>query len=154
MYKSVITSGRFTGRLTGPISFSPLAALFSGCEDFQSRRVDFGLDPSLSVTVCWIDGLVSGERVTEDILRPLTQSTRSGEAAADITMIEQILRGSVYRFAVKVRTELGEAVDDLTHGCCLLLFDRAHSALSFEVRSEAVRAIAQPTLEKIGRAHV
>lgn len=148
MYKTQITPGRSGGRLTGPVAFAPLAALFAECADFQSRRVDFGLDPALTVTACWIDGLVSGERVTEDILRPLTQSTRSGEAVADLGMIEQILRGSVYRCAVKARTELGDAVEDLTHGCCLLLFDRAEAALSFEVRGEAARAIGQPTLEK------
>lgn len=148
MYKNTVVPGPSCGRLSGPVSLSALTALFVGCADFESRRVAFGLDPSLTVTACWLDGLVSGARVTEDIIRPLTQAARSGEAAADPGMIEQILRGSVYRCAVRARTQLGETAEDLTHGCCVLLFDRAQAALSFEVRGEAARAIGQPTLEK------
>ena len=148
MYKNAVSTGRSGARLSGPVTLSALSALFGNCADFESRRVDFGLDPLLSVTACWIDGLVSGERVTEDILRPLTQAGRSGEAAADFGMMEQILRGSVYRCSVRARAQLGETVEDLTHGCCVLLFEQAQAALSFEVRGEASRAIGQPTLEK------
>lgn len=132
----------------GIVSPSALAACFAGCDDYQTRRVAFGLGPSACVTVCWIDGLVSGERVSEDILRPLTEAGRSGGENGDAAVIAQILRGAVYRYAVSVRTALAEAVDDLTQGCCVLLFEEVGAALSFEVRGEAVRAIAQPTLEK------
>lgn len=130
------------------VSFPALAALFTGCADFNSRRLSFGLDGKLILTACWIDGLVSGTAVTDDILRPLTQASRSGSAAEDLAAIEQILRGSVYRCAVQARTRLGDVVDDLTHGCCVLFFERAAAALSFEVRTERTRAIGQPTLEK------
>lgn len=130
------------------ISSSALIALFAGCDDFQSRRIDFGLERTLGVTVCWIDGLVSGERVSEDILRPLTEASRSGSGEDDRAVIAQILRGAVYRCAVTVRNTLAETTDDLTHGCCVLLFDEAGAALSFEVRGACTRAVAQPTLEK------
>ena len=148
MYSLSDFASQNTSEYRSLLSYKNLAGLFLGCGDFQSRRVDFGLEPNLSVTACWIDGLVSGEQVTEEILRPLTQASRSGDPASDRAMMEQILRGSVYRYAVKARTHLSEAVDDLTHGCCVLLFDDAGAALSFEIRSECVRAIAQPSLEK------
>lgn len=130
------------------VSFPALAALFTGCADFTSRRLSFGLDGKLILTACWIDGLVSGTAVTDDILRPLTQASRSGSAAEDLAAIEQILRGSVYRCAVRARTRLGDVADDLTHGCCVLFFEHTAAALSFEVRTERTRAIGQPTLEK------
>ena len=148
MYKKDSFKPRAAGAESQLVSLSGLSELFVGCDDFQTRRVDFGLEPSLSVTACWIDGLVSGERITEDILRPLTQASRSGDAAGDRAMIEQILRGSVYRYNVRACTNLGETADDLTHGSCVLLFEQADAALSFEVRCENTRAIAQPTLEK------
>lgn len=148
MYKTLSFDTKLAPEYHGMVSLPKLSALFAGCGDFQMRRVAFGLEPALVVTACWIDGLVSGERVTEDILRPLTQASRSGEAGSDPAMIEQILRGAVYRYAVQARTTLGEAADDLTHGCCVLLFDHAATALSFEVRCENTRGIAQPTLEK------
>ena len=129
------------------ITFPALSARFAGCSDFECRRINVGLENNVSVVVCWIDGLVSGTGVAEEILRPLTQANRNGSLSTDLATMEQILRGSVYRYSVKARTQLQDAVNDLTHGCCLLFFDNAE-ALSFEVRSEQSRSISQPTLEK------
>ena len=36
------------------------------------------MSPREGVSVCWLDGLVSGERVSRDVLRPLTDG--AGEA--------------------------------------------------------------------------
>ena len=63
-------------------------------------------------------------------------------------MIEQILRGSVYRYAVKARSKLQDVIEDLTHGSCALLFEESNAALCFEVRTDKTRSIAEPTLEK------
>ena len=148
MYKTIPSEPKAAAPYPGLVSPAALAACFAGCDDFQTRRIAFGLARTESVTVCWIDGLVSGEHVSEDILRPLTEAARSGTADSDRAVIAQILRGAVYRCAVTPRTALADAADDLTHGCCVLLFEQAGAALSFEVRGEAARAIAQPTLEK------
>ena len=148
MYKTLSFSTKTDLEYQGIVSLQNLTALFAGCDDFQMRHVDFGLESLQRVTVCWLDGLISGERVSEEILRPLTQASRSGGAVGDPAVIEQILRGAVYHCAVQARTTLTDTVDDLTHGCCVLLFEQAGAALSFEVRSENTRAIAQPTLEK------
>ena len=148
MYKSIPFDTKTAAKYQGIVSPAALSACFQDCDDFQSRRIAFGLERAAGLTVCWIDGLVSGERVSEDILRPLTEASRSGGGDGDLAVIAQILRGSVYRCAVTVRTALADAADDLTHGCCVLLFDEAEAALSFEVRGEGQRAIAQPTLEK------
>ncbi len=148
MDKSLPFDAKPSAGYQGIVSPSSLCACFAGCDDFQTRRVAFGLERSSELTVCWIDGLVSGARVSEDILRPLTEAARSGNELEDRAAIAQILRGAVYRCTVTVRTSLAEATDDLTHGCCILLFEEAGAALSFEVRGEAARSIAQPTLEK------
>ena len=148
MYESMPTKSGAAAAYPGPVSFPALAACFAGCADFQTRRIAFGLERAAGVTVCWLDGLVSGERVSEDILRPLTEASRSESGEGGLPVIAQILRGAVYRCTVTVRTALADAADDLTHGCCVLLFDEGGAALSFEARGEAVRGIAQPTLEK------
>ena len=148
MYKTLSIPTKTETEYQGIVSLANLSALFAGCDDFQTRRVDFGLDPSLRVTACWLDGLVSSESVSEDILRPLTQAARGDRADGEHSMMEQILRGAVYRCAVQARSTLTETVDDLAHGCCVLLFPQAGAALSFEVRCKNTRAIAQPTLEK------
>ncbi len=148
MYNTTPSNPGASAEHPGPLSPASLAACFVGCDDFQTRRIAFGLESAAGLTVCWIDGLVSGERVSEDILRPLTEASRSEPGAGDLSVIARILRGAVYRCAVTVRTSLADAADDLTHGCCVLLFEDTGAALSFEARGEGVRAIAQPTLEK------
>ena len=148
MYKNFSSESRSAAGYSDVVSPASLMARFAGCDDFQTRRVSFGLEGAAGLTLCWIDGLVSAARVSEEILRPLTEASRSGCEGDDAAVIAQILRGAVYRCAVTLRTALADAADDLTHGCCVLLFDEAEAALSFEVRGEGNRAIAQPTLEK------
>ena len=137
-----------TSEYQGIVSFRNLQGAFRGCCDFQTRQIDFGLEKNRRITVCWIDGLVSGTAVTEEILRPLTQVSRAGEQEGSLAAIEQILRGSVYRYAVKARSKLQDVIEDLTHGSCALLFEESGAALCFEVRSDKTRAIGEPTLEK------
>lgn len=132
----------------GPISIYSLAEIFSGCGDFETRDVDFGLEGRVFVRVCWLDGLVSAGDVTEQVLRPLTESFRARGAATEADCIARILSGGVYRCAVHRRSDLDTLVNDLTHGHCAILFDASQLALSFELRSERQRAIDQPVLEK------
>ena len=137
-----------TPEFPGILNEKNLTALFSACEDFQSRRVDFGLENSVRLSLFWLDGLVSSTVVTEEILRPLTQLSRAGGAEDEAQCVAQILRGGVYRCAVCRAADLDAAASDLCHGCCVLLFPQSATALSFEVRTGQVRAVGEPTLEK------
>ena len=133
---------------SGRLTEESLAARFADCEDFQGRRIDFGLDSSVRLCLFWLDGLVSGTAVTEEVLRPLTQLSRSGGARDEAQCAAQVLRGGVYRCNLRRAEGLDGAADDLCHGCCVLLFPRSGQALSFEVRTEHLRAVSEPTLEK------
>ena len=131
-----------------PLTAASLQALFADCGDFQSRRILLGLDEEKGVTVCWLDGLVSGALVAEDILRPLTSAPRQSRADSPAEALSRVLSGAVYSHAAQLRDTLDEVVDDLGRGCCALLFDGAKQAVCFEVRGENVRAVSEPTLEK------
>ena len=131
----------------GELSAQRLTELFARCGDFTARRVDPGLAGGAPVTVCWIDGLVSGGAVAETVLRPLTEAAR-GDAPTEERLKQLVRSGSVYAASVRERTTLDEVVQDLTHGCCALLFDSLGRALCFEVRSTQTRAVSEPTLEK------
>ncbi len=133
---------------TGPISGQTLCGLFAACSDFESRKIDFGLDGRLSLLVCWLDGLVSGRSVTEDVLRPLTQAVRADGVDSEEVCMERILHGAVYRCSVHLRRDLDSLVSDLTHGHCAVLFAHSHTALTFELRSDDARTVSEPTLEK------
>ena len=131
-----------------PLTADSLQAIFSACADFESRRVSLGLDPEKAVTICWLDGLISGEMVAEDVIRPLTSAPRLDHAAGAADALARVLSGAVYSHAARLRESAAEVAEDLTRGCCALLFEGARQAVCFEVRSESVRAVSEPTLEK------
>ena len=130
------------------LSAAALETVFSSCADFQHRSISLGGEPGAAVAVCWLDGLVSGKQVAEDIIRPLTDVLRLPDARSSRQSLSLILAGAVYSSSARQRETVDEAVQDLTHGCCVLVFDSLCRAVSFEVRSETGRAVSEPTLEK------
>ena len=131
-----------------PLTADSLKQLFSDCADFECRAVCLGLDPERTVTVCWLDGMVAGDLVAEDIIRPLTSAPRQRDAASPADALARVLSGAVYSHAARLRDTLDQVAEDLNHGCCALLPEGAGQAVCFEVRSACVRAVAEPTLEK------
>lgn len=127
-------------------SSAALREAFRGCADFEYRRLRAGA-PGAGVFVCWLDGLISGADAAESVLRPLCDPRRCA-ASDENALISAILSGGVYCPSAAERQDLGELCDDLTHGRCVLVFDGVRRALSFDVRSSAVRAVGEPTLEK------
>ncbi|MBR0207260.1 MAG: spore germination protein [Oscillospiraceae bacterium] len=130
-----------------PLRSAALEAAFRRCADFESRRLRVGAEGSEEVFVCWLDGLISSFEAAEELLRPLCEPGRVG--AADAEGIFAALRGGAVSCpSIEERTELGALCEDLTHGRCVLVSDALGRALSFDVKSQAARAVAEPTLEK------
>lgn len=130
------------------LSLKSLKEIFASCADFESRTVYYGLDENFRVQICWLDGIVSGGDLGEDILRPLTQAGRAGEPVTEEECMERIISGAVYSYSVKKRDKLDDVVADLTHGHCALIFEGTSKALCFEIRSNQTRSISEPSLEK------
>ena len=107
------------------VSPEGLSRLFAGSADFSQRALPGGL------TVFWLDTLVSSAHLAEDVIRPLTLW---GDP-------ERISAGSVRR-----RESLSDLAGDLLEGCCAVL--RGGAAWSAEVKSEAVRSVDKPAVEK------
>lgn len=133
------------GPAAAPALTAPaLAALFSDCADFESRRVRVG-DTGLEASVCWLDGLVSGTSVSENVIRPLS---RLDGPCAPRACLERIGTGGVYNCVMRRRTDLSDAAGDVLRGFAVLLLDGAEAALSFETKSQDHRGIDAPTVEK------
>ena len=130
------------------IGSEKIKEIFSYCGDFVSRKINIGLDSGEQIFVCWIDGLVAGADVAENIIRPLTQQSRCRGVKDMQQYCELILHGGVYSYSVVARRDMDELLSDLGRGCCALVFDSLECALCFEVRSAFVRAVSEPTLEK------
>ena len=130
------------------LTVEALRAVFASCADFQIRQISLGLAGGRCAWVCWLDGLVKGEQVSESIIRPLTSALRADGSVPPRESLELAMAGAVYSYSARRRDTLDEAVSDLTHGCCLLLMEGLCRAVSFEVRSDSARAVSEPTLEK------
>ena len=127
----------------GTASAAGVEAQFKDCADFEKRSVTAGRW-GIPATACWLDGCVSGDQVSEDILRPLNRLScaRAGEC------IELAVAGGVYSATVRERTTDEEIVSDLTGGFAAVIFDETGSALTFEVKPGTNRSVEMPTVEK------
>lgn len=131
-----------------PISMNSLSSVFSDCCDFQTRTVWPGGNRAWSVTLCWLDGLVSGKDVSEDVLRPFTDHARFSGVECPLDCLELLIHGGVYSGTVQKRTTMDDTTADLVSGCCVFVFDTLGAAVSFEVKSEKSRGISEPSIEK------
>lgn len=131
-------------KFTEPVTSETLKNIFGGCGDLQSRDIAPGLLNSRPLCVLWIDGLTDGGGVAEELLRPLTNILRTSSSVSP----DRLMQGAVYSASAQKRTATDAVVDDILHGCCAVIFDDEHCAVTFEIRTKNQRAIQEPTLEK------
>lgn len=94
----------------------------------------------------YMEGLSSGNAISDYILRPLLRSTEtaSGKEARELVM-NRLLEAS----AVRCEKDLEKAVQDLMGGVCLLLIDTVDEILVIDTRSYVHRPISSPMTENV-----
>ena len=130
------------------VSILVLKEIFRDSADFQLRPVWPGGEHVPGVWLCWIDGLVDAEAVSEQVLRPLTEAARFRGAESDGARFRLLEHGAVFSCTAQTRQQAGETAEDLLRGNCAVVFDKLGSALCFEVKNPSVRPVGQPTVEK------
>ena len=130
------------------ISVEGLKTIFSGCEDFFLREIRLGSEKNILGFVCWIDGLVCETDVSEDVIRPLTESSRLAAASSARQAARLIEHGAVWRGTARRRETADALVSDLTAGCAALIFETLGLALTFETKSQTGRPVQEATIEK------
>ena len=133
-------------RFPGELTLQAVEKIFSDCSDFARRPALVGGVPGRRVTLCYINGMLRGERINDYILRPLAQSERlaRAEGAEAFRLLEE---GALYNLYVQRRTTLDQAAVDLTMGWCLLFFPGERDVLSFFVGTEEKRSVGEPENE-------
>lgn len=126
------------------ISLGVLQNIFSGCEDFESRRLH--TMGGAELWLCWLDGMVNTADVSELVIRPLTDGERFRGLKSPAEVLTAAERGLVYAVGGHRRTGTGELVSDLTNGSCALIVPG--SALCFQLRSPFHRSVEAPQGEK------
>ena len=140
-------AGGAAGRGNG-VSAAALREVFAGCADFTLRPVWPGGARRAGVSVCWLDGLVSGESVSRDVLRPLTDALRLDGGDDPRRWMEQLLRGAVWSCTVRRCDDMDALADQLLGGSCAVVFDALGAAVCFEAKATNTRSVGPPTVEK------
>jgi spore germination protein KA len=125
-----------------------LEQIFSDCADFTSREIYVGGKKLSGVSAFWLDGVVSGDQVSEDVLRPLTDAARLSGAKSAGECMDLIVHGAIYSGSLKLCQTMDELVDRILHGFCAIVFDHAGQAIAFETKTSQIRSISEPTVEK------
>ena len=130
-----------------PVCAGSLRRVFAGCGDFVLRPVWPGGVRREGVCVCWLDGLVSGEAVSRDVIQPLTDGARLNDGN-ERESLDALLRGAVWSCAAAYCGDMDALRARLLAGCCAVVFDGIGAAVVFETRSAEARAVGPPTVEK------
>ena len=136
-----------TPRFPGPVSPEGLARIFENCGDFTLRPVRVGgARGRLEAALCFLDGLVDGEAVSADVLRPLTEEGRFGAAENPEEAAELLAEGLAWFCSARKRCSLDALAADILDGCCAVVF--RGTAVTFETRKPQGRGVEKSELEK------
>lgn len=136
-------------RFSVPVSARAVEDIFSDSYDFEKRALNLGGADGVQATICFIDGLVSGSAIAEEVIRPFTSGARFSGVQTEKEAIERITGGAVYGYTAKVRDSMQDIAYDLLNGFCALVFDKSGIAVTFEVKTGDKRSIDQPKEEKV-----
>ena len=128
-----------------PISPENVEKLFDGCEDFENRRLSAGGTGPI-VFACWLDGVVSGSDVADQVLKPLTDPDRFGQVKTVGDAMARLELGGVYGPSVKKVDTMDDLVSEIAYGSCALVF--AGTAFTIQVKTDQHRPVQEPTVEK------
>lgn len=133
---------RRTPRLTQPLTPDGLADAFRDCADFSRRTLWVGDRTDRELTLCFLEGMVRAERVSDNLLRPLAMDATL-RAAAPEEWAELLLHGAQFSPGAHRCTSADQAADDLTSGWCVLFLPDG-AAIGLFAASEEKRAVGEP----------
>lgn len=126
----------FTEKLT----YDNLKAVFSGTVDFMEREVCSAATGE-SFRLCWIDGMVRGERLNDYVIHPLSTLP----LPADMDEKTAVLRRGTWNLNIQERKTLDEVVQDLVLGFAAIFCEGG--VLTCAVGTEEKRSISPPENE-------
>lgn len=116
-----------------------IRAIFAGAGDFETRTLRNGEN---TLYAYFIDGLVTGNAISQYIFQPITQDLPEDLHQA----YNAALRGAVYNAVARPCKDLNDVAAKLVNGFCVVLFPGV-GAIAFEVRTGVSRSPNPPEVE-------
>ena len=120
---------------------------FAGAADFTWRDIEVN---GITVSVVFIDGLCSGERIGE-IIRPITRRGRMDGANTPEALLLRMMEGGVYSHDCKKRGDLDAAVSDILGGSAAVFAGNPGFCLTFEAKGFATRGVEESGGENVSK---
>ena len=110
---------RKSPRLDQPLTPAGLAKVFCDCADFTTRSLWAGGGAERELTLCYLQGMVRAERLSDNLLRPLALDGALRDAPTE-SLGELLLHGVQFSPAAHRCLSADQAASDLTDGWCVL----------------------------------
>ena len=136
-------------RYQGSLTPEELERVFAGCVDFTRRTAALEGESACTLTLCYLEGMVRMERVSDYVLKPLSEDEGLRRCATLAAAMERMESGALYNLGVARRTTLDQGAFDLVNGWCLLFFPGESDVLSFFVGTEEKRSVSAPENETV-----
>ena len=124
-----------------PVSLASVEQVFQNCCDFSKKEIEIGQGRA-SGTLCWIDGMVRMERVSEYLICPLSRMPEGPKGG----IAQWILSGGVWAMTAKEAEDMDGLCWEIINGSVALFLDSGE-ALTFSLATEEKRSIEKPEVE-------
>ncbi len=131
-----------------PLSPEGVEQTFGDSGDFVSREVFVGGQAKFKVKIFYIDGMVGGQWVSEQILEPITENPMLADCQSASQLFERLL-GGVNNFEAKVHENINTLSAAMITGSCAVLVPGEKKALSFEAKGFQSRSVTEPSDENV-----
>ena len=115
--------------------------------DIVIRQVYVGGLKTLPATLIFIDGLVSQDKISEFVLKPLNENQLLRNSINEKDALTKILDGAIYFATTKAVEKIDEVIKLMMSGYSCLIFDTENKAIAFETKGYEKRSISASTEE-------
>lgn len=131
------------------LSSQNIKLVLSVNSDVVFREISICGKTNLQIMLVYVDGMVHGKAIADNIIKPLVNNSKLCEARNEKEIINIIEKGAVYSPALETRKNIRETLFDILTGSCALIFDEENIAITCEVKGFEQRSITEPSEENI-----
>lgn len=150
------------GDSTGPVELHPLSAslaknkaemqkVFDRCSDIVMREFELGSKPPVKVMVVYLDGLVSAEKLHQDVLKSLMLLINEQWTGNIATLSETIQSRFLPVGGLNISTQLVEVTKKILAGQTMLFIDGVPQAIGLSIMGWEQRSVDEPQTEPVVR---
>lgn len=126
-----------------------IKTLLSDSDDIVIRGLHINGNENLTITLCYVDGLINSKAASDDILKPLLQEASLGKAKNSKDIISLIEHGTLYYISQITRDSIDNTINDVLSGSVALIFSDVKLAVTFDIKGFEKRSIDEPTNENV-----